>query len=355
MKFGIIGSGMIAKFHAKAIEAMAGSELHSVYSRNPKSAKAIADEFGCAASIDLDAFLADPELEIVTIATPSGAHLEPAIAVARAGKHVICEKPLEITTDRVDEMAAAGKENGVTVSGIFNRRFNPGLVALKKAVDKGRFGQISLADAYIKWYRDQDYYDSGQWRGTWALDGGGALMNQSIHAIDQLLYVAGPVKSVTASTATLAHERIEVEDTAVAMLEFENGACGVIQGSTACWSKDGHSAEVQICGSEGSAFLADDKFRVWEFKEETAEDDRIRSELMVKTGTKGIGANDPNAIDFSGHQLNFEDVVNAIQENRSPIVDASEARKAVALINAIYESAKSDSKKVLLRAPSIPG
>ena len=124
MKFGIIGSGMIAKFHAKAIEAMAGSELHSVYSRNPKSAKAIADEFGCAASTDLDAFLADPELEIVTIATPSGAHLEPAIAVAKAGKHVICEKPLEITTDRVDEMAAAGKENDVTVSGIFNRRFN---------------------------------------------------------------------------------------------------------------------------------------------------------------------------------------------------------------------------------------
>ena len=173
-------------------------------------------------------------------------------------------------------------------------------------------------------------------------------MNQSIHAIDQLLYVAGPVKSVNASTATLAHERIEVEDTAVAILEFESGARGVIQGSTACWSKDGHSAEVQICGEKGSVFLADDKFQVWEFKEETSEDDRIRSELMVKTGTKGIGANDPSAIDFSGHQLNFEDVVNAIQENRSPLVDALEARKAVALINAIYESARDGSKRVFL-------
>lgn len=339
---------MIAKFHAKAIEAMEGSQLHSVYSRNPKSSQELAKEFNCIGYNDLDEFLSNPELEIVTIATPSGAHLEPAVAAAKAGKHVICEKPLEITTERVDQMAAAGKEYGVTISGIFNRRFNPGLVALKRAVDEKRFGQISLADAYIKWYRDQDYYDSGQWRGTWELDGGGALMNQSIHAIDQLLYIAGPVKSVSASTATLAHERIEVEDTAVAILEFESGARGVIQGSTACWSKDGHSAEVQICGDQGSAFLADDKFRVWEFKEETPEDDRIRSELMVTSGTKGIGANDPSAIDFSGHKLNFEDVVNAIGEGRAPLVSAAEARKAVALINAIYESARNDSKKVVL-------
>lgn len=348
MNFGIIGSGMIAQFHAKAIEAMDGSQLRSVYSRNPKSSKSLSDEYQCSGYTNLNAFLADPELDIVTIATPSGAHLEPAVAAAKAGKHVICEKPLEITTDRVDQMAEAGKKNGVTISGIFNRRFNPGLVALKKAVDQGRFGQVSLADAYIKWYRDQDYYDSGQWRGTWELDGGGALMNQSIHAIDQLLYVAGPVKSVSASTATLAHERIEVEDTAVAMLEFESGARGVIQGSTACWSKDGHSAEVQICGENASAFLADDKFRVWEFKEEGPEDEEIRAHHMVVSGSIGIGANDPSAIDFSGHQRNFEDVVSAIQEGRSPLVDAAEARKAVALINAIYESARNGSKPVTL-------
>ena len=348
MKFGIIGSGMIAQFHAKAINAMQGSELHSVYSRNPASSQSIADEHGCAAFSDLDAFLADPDLDIVTIATPSGAHLEPALAAVRAGKHVICEKPLEVTTERIDQMIAEGEKQGVTISGIFNRRFNPGLVALKKAVDEGRFGQVAMADAYIKWYRDQAYYDSGQWRGAWALDGGGALMNQSIHAIDQLLYVAGPVKSVCASVATLAHERIEVEDTAVAILEFESGARGVIQGSTACWSKDGHSAEVNICGEKGSAFLADDKFRVWEFQEEGPEDEAIRAELMIAPGSKGIGANDPSAIDFSGHLRNFEDVVTAIQEGRAPLIDGAEARKAVALINAIYESARNDSKRVLL-------
>jgi UDP-N-acetyl-2-amino-2-deoxyglucuronate dehydrogenase len=348
MNFGIIGAGMIAQFHAKAIDAMTGSQLRSVYSRNPKSSQSIADECGCAVYSDLNAFLADPDLDIVTIATPSGAHLEPTLAAVRAGKHVICEKPLEITTDRIDQMIAEGDKHGVTISGIFNRRFNPGLSALKKAVDEGRFGQIAMADAYIKWYRDQAYYDSGQWRGTWALDGGGALMNQSIHAIDQLLYVAGPVKSVCATVATLAHERIEVEDTAVAILEFENGARGVIQGSTACWSKGGHSAEVNICGEKGSVFLADDKFRVWEFQEEGPEDEAIRANLMVQSGTKGIGANDPSAIDFSGHLRNFEDVVAAIQEGRKPLVDGAEARKAVALIKAIYESAQNGSKRVLL-------
>lgn len=173
-------------------------------------------------------------------------------------------------------------------------------------------------------------------------------MNQSIHAIDQLLYVAGPIKSVCASVATVAHERIEVEDTAVAILEFESGARGVIQGSTACWSKDGHSAEVQICGDKGSAFLADDKFRIWEFQEETEADERIRAELMISSGAKGLGANDPSAIDFGGHQRNFQDVVDAIDKGQTPLVDGAEARKAVALINAIYESARNGSKRVVI-------
>lgn len=348
MKFGIIGSGMIANFHAKAIAAMKGSELRSVYSRNPISAKMLADENDCQAYSDLDTFLSDPDLEIVTIATPSGAHLAPATAAVRAGKHVICEKPLEITPERIDQMVAIAEKSGVTISGIFNRRFNSGLGALKRAVDQGRFGKIALADAYVKWHRDQAYYDSGKWRGTWDLDGGGALMNQSIHAIDQLLYVAGPVKTVSASVATIAHRSIEVEDTAVAILEFESGARGVVQASTACWSKDGHSAEVHICGEHGSAFLADDKFRVWEFQTERPEDAAILENHMISPSKIGLGANDPSAIDFSGHLHNFNDVVAAIRENRSPLVDGAEARKAVALINAIYESSRNDSKRVVL-------
>jgi predicted dehydrogenase len=245
-------------------------------------------------------------------------------------------------------MIAACEEAGVTLSGIFNRRFHPAMDVFKNAVDEGRFGTLTMCDAYVKWYRDQAYYDSGAWRGTWALDGGGALMNQSIHLIDQLIYLAGDVASVSASMACLAHEGIEVEDTAVAVLEFKNGARGVIQGSTACWSSTGHPAEVHLCGDQGSAFLADEKFRVWDFAEEKAEDAEIRETLMQGSEAKGLGANDPSAINFLGHQLNFEDVVKAIGEGRSPRVDGKEARRAVALICAIYESAKNDGAKVHL-------
>jgi predicted dehydrogenase len=348
MKFGIIGAGMIANFHAKAIEAMEGGELHSFYGRRQESVDELVAEYGGKGYTELDAFLNDPDLDIVTIATPSGAHLEPAVAAAKAGKHVICEKPLEVTPERIDQMIAACDEAGVTLSGIFNRRFHPAMDVFKNAVDEGRFGKLTMCDAVIKWYRNQAYYDSGAWRGTWELDGGGALMNQSIHLIDQLIYLAGDVAAVTASMACLAHEGIEVEDTAVAALEFKNGARGIIQGSTACWSSTGHPAEVNLCGDQGSAFLADEKFRVWDFAEGKPEDEEIRATLMQGAATKGLGANDPSAINFTGHRLNFEDVVKSIGEGRSPRVDGHEARRAVSLICAIYESARNGGKRVEL-------
>lgn len=348
MKFGIIGAGMIANFHARAIKGMQGGELHSFYGRRADAVEGLVAEHGGKGYTDLDTFLSDPELEIVTIATPSGAHLEPAVAAAKAGKHVICEKPLEITPERIDQMIAACDEAGVTLSGIFNRRFCSAMEQFKQAVDEGRFGKLTMCDAYVKWWRTQDYYDSGAWRGTWDLDGGGALMNQSIHLVDQLLYLAGDVVSVCASTACLAHTGIEVEDTAVAILEFKNGARGVIQGSTACWSSTGHPAEIQICGDKGSVFLADEKFRVWDFAESTAQDEFVKAELMQGTVGKGLGANDPKAINFESHMRNFEDVVAAIQAGQSPKIDGHEARRAVALICAIYESARKGGEKVTL-------
>ncbi|GAA5496536.1 myo-inositol 2-dehydrogenase [Rubritalea halochordaticola] len=347
MKFGIIGAGMIARFHAQAINAMEEGTLHSVYARDAAKAESFAEEFGCKAYTDFETFLADQELEVVTIATPSGAHLEPALAAAKAGKHIACEKPLEVTTERVDEMIAAADAHGVKLAGIFNRRFSPAVAAIKQAAEQKRFGTLALAEASIKWYRDQAYYDSGAWRGTWKLDGGGALMNQGIHTVDQLIYIAGPIKRLSASMATLAHEGIEVEDTAVAVLEFENGARGVIQASTACFSKTGHPAEVQLCGDQGSAFLTDESFRVWDFAEEQEEDAEILSTLM-QGADQGLGANDPTAINFYGHQRTFEDLVTAIQNDTVPAVDGHEARKAVAVIRAIYESAQNGGKWVEL-------
>ncbi len=345
MKFGIIGSGMIARFHAEAINAMSNGTLVGVAGRSYEKSKALADEFGCQVYESMDALLSDPEIEIVTVATVSGAHLDPCIAAAKAKKHVICEKPLEVTTDRIDQIQAACAENGVTLAGIFNRRFYPAIQTFKKAVEANRFGKITMVEASIKWWRDQAYYESGAWRGTWELDGGGALMNQSIHTIDQLLYLCGDVKSVSANIACLAHEGIEVEDTAVAIVEFVNGARGVIHGSTACWSSTGHPAEVHVCGDQGSVFMADTAFRVWDFKESKPEDEQIKAEMMDGCAA-GMGANDPNAIDFLGHQKNFEDVVNSIQKGKQPSVNGEEARKAVQLICAIYESAKNNGQRI---------
>ena len=347
MKFGIIGTGTIGRFHAEAIRAMEGGTLHSVYNHSAEKAATLAAEFGVKSFSDLAEFLADPELEIVTIATPSGAHFDPAIAALMAGKHVICEKPLETTTERIDRLITAAFVSGRTLAAILNRRFNPAMTAFKAAADGGRFGRIVSASCYVKWFRDQAYYDSAAWRGTLALDGGGALMNQAIHNIDALLHLAGPVRAVQANTACLAHERIEVEDMAVAILEFENGARGVIEGSTCSWSRSGHPGRVQICGTEGSVFLADETFEVWDFKNENPEDAGIRENLM-RGNQPGMGANDPKAIQFHQHQRNFEEVVSAIREGREPGTSAHEARKSVALIEAIYQSAANDGAKILL-------
>ena len=347
MKFGIIGAGMIGHFHAKAITAMDGGTLHSVFDLRQEAADKLAEEYGIKAFSDMEAFLADPELEIVTVGTPSGAHLDPSLAALNAGKHVICEKPLEVTVERIDELMAAAKANGKTLAAVLNRRFHPGMDAFKKAADENRFGQLTSASCYVKWYRDQAYYDSAGWRGTWKLDGGGALMNQSIHTVDALLYLAGPVVAVQANTACLAHERIEVEDIVVAIAEFENGARGVIECSTCTWSKDGHPARVQLAGTEGSVFLADESFELWDFMNEKPEDAEIQQTLM-QGQEAGLGANDPSAINFYQHQRNFEEVVNAIHEGREPTTSAAEARKPVALIRAIYESAQNGGKRVTL-------
>jgi UDP-N-acetyl-2-amino-2-deoxyglucuronate dehydrogenase len=233
--FGIIGCGMIANFHAKAIADLRGAKLVACHDAVPAAAERLAAATGCRAYSDLDAMLADPGVRAVTIGTPSGAHLDPAVAAAKAGKHVIVEKPLEITLRRCDRIIDACRESGVVLSTIFPSRFHDASQELRKAVDHGRFGRLTMGDAIVKWHRTQAYYDSGAWRGTWELDGGGALMNQAIHSVDLLTWLMGPVVEVRAKTALLAHERIAVEDVAVATLEFANGALGVIEASTAAF------------------------------------------------------------------------------------------------------------------------
>jgi predicted dehydrogenase len=350
---GIVGCGMVADFHAQAIRAMRGGHLAGVCSRQPANARRLAERYGCTAYTDYRALLTDPRLDIVAIATPSGAHLEPVEQAARAGKHIVCEKPLEVTLERIDRMIRVCRDNKVMLAAIFQRRFLAATRQFKQAVDAGRLGKISLADAYIKWYRTQDYYDSGAWRGTWRLDGGGALINQAIHTIDLLYYLAGEVEWVCGFADRRLHTRIETEDNAVAILKFRSGALGVIQGSTACYSPTGHPAEVHLCGADGSIFMQDDSFTVWQFRRQRASDRRIRAKFAPVDGP-GAGAADPAAINFIPHQRAFEDAVRALKNGTAPMVDGAEGRKAVEIILAIYRSALAGGKPVRLPLKKTP-
>lgn len=339
--FGIIGCGMIANFHARAIREIAGAKLVACFNPTAPKAEKLAAEYGCTAYTDLSLMLKHPGLEIVTIGSPSGAHLEPCLAAAAAGKHVIVEKPLEVTLERCDRMIDACKKAGVHLATIFPSRYHASSRLMKRAVDQGRFGTLALGDAYVKWFRTQQYYDSGAWRGTWKLDGGGALMNQAIHSVDLLLWLMGPVVEVSACTATLAHERIEVEDTAVAHLRFANGALGVIEATTAGFP--GSLKRIELTGSAGTAILEEEDIIKWHFAETTSEDDQIRQEMLGRNKTGG-GAADPAAIGHHAHAALFRDVVDAIQANRPSNIDGYEGRRSVELILAIYESAKSGQR-----------
>ncbi|MES2791132.1 MAG: Gfo/Idh/MocA family oxidoreductase [Planctomycetota bacterium] len=343
--FGIVGCGMIASFHARAIQELPGSKVVAVHTSNPANAEKIAELVGgCAIYTDYAEFLKHPGLHIVNICTPSGAHLDPAIAAAAAGKHVVVEKPLEITLERCDQIIAACAQAGVQLCTIFPSRFSPANMALKHAIDSGKFGRLTLGDTYVKWWRTQEYYDNGGWRGTWKLDGGGAYMNQAIHNVDLLQWLMGDVAEVSGFTGTLAHERIEVEDTGVAVLRFKNGALGVMEASTSAWP--GLLKKTEIHGTKGSAIVEQDDVLLWKFDPETPDDQLTRERFAQKVGGSG-GAADPKAISFQGHFKQLEDFVDAIQNGRKPFVDGAEGRKSVEIILAIYESAQTGRRITL--------
>jgi UDP-N-acetyl-2-amino-2-deoxyglucuronate dehydrogenase len=344
--FGIVGAGMIGEYHAEAIKQLPNAELIAACDHMSGLAERFGERCGCSGICSLDDFMARDDIDVVTVATPSGIHADIAIAAAEAGKHCIVEKPIDITLARIDAAIAAHEEAGTKLGGIFNNRFNETSRLLKKAVDDGRFGRLTYGLAYGPWWRDQAYYDKGGWRGTWNMDGGGALMNQGIHTIDLLQWLMGPVKRVTAMCKTLAHERIEVEDTGVATLEFANGALGTIACTTSMWP--GHFRIVEIAGTNGTVAMADQSFFFWQFRNETAEDERVRKEYLEFPAVS-VGASNPSAgLTADNHRENFREFLAALDEGRDPVIDGKEARKAVQIILAIYESAKNGGKVIEL-------
>jgi predicted dehydrogenase len=330
---------MIAGFHQKALAEIPSARLVAVVDSVPAALERFAKQhqLACELSTSLAPVVKRRDVDIVIVSTPSGAHMDSAVAAAEAGKHVVVEKPLEITLERCDRIIEACDRSRVKLCTIFPSRFADANRTLKAAIDAGRFGRLTLGETTCKWWRTQAYYDQGGWRGTKALDGGGSLMNQAIHNVDLLLWMMGPVTHVSGYAATLAHERIEVEDTAVACLRFANGALGVIQATTSVFP--GLPKTIAVHGDKGTAVVEQEDVLRWEFAPEVEEDQRVRQRFAQKVGASG-GSSDPSAISHEYHRRQLADFVQAIETGTPALVDGREGRKAVETILAIYRSAE---------------
>lgn len=332
--FAIVGTGAIAGIHAQAIQNIKNARLLGVYSLTKAKAADFAAQHNCQSFDSLEDLLEIEGLDIVCICTPSGAHLEPALKAIEAGKHCLIEKPLEVTLERADQLIAAAKEKNVKIAVVFPTRFYPASQNLKRAIDQGRFEKPVLASAYVKWSRTEAYYQSNAWRGTWQLDGGGALMNQAIHSVDMLQWCMGPVESVMAMSGNIKHTGIEVEDTLVALLRFANGAMGTLECSTAVYP--GSFKRLEIMGTSGTVIIDDNDIQQWQFLNETAQDAAFAMSKPADPSKGGFA--DPKAISYQGHQKQMEDLIDAIRLDGEPLINGLEGRKSVEIVLAIYQS-----------------
>ena len=337
--FGIAGCGMIAAYHAEAVQDIDGAEVVATWDIAEDPARELAEKHDVDWYTDYDAFIGRDDLDVVNICGPSGTHGSAGVPAARAGKHVIVEKPLEITLEKCDQLITAARDAGTKLAVIFQSRFNDDARLVKNAVDSGKLGELVYAEAAVKWYRDQEYYDTSSWKGTWELDGGGALMNQAIHAVDQLQWLAGDPEEVSAYCAPLAHERIEVEDTATASVRFQNGALGSIIAMTSAYP--GYAKRIELYGTQGAIALEDDELVTWNIKDETQEDAEIKERIRkaAQEEEEAVGASSASAgLSSELHRREIEDVIRAIREDGVPAVSGEEGRKSVELIRGIYES-----------------
>jgi predicted dehydrogenase len=343
---GIVGAGTIAKIHAEAIAPLAGARVVAVADPREDAGRALASAHGAEWHAELEALLARPDVDVVVLATPSGLHAEQTVLAARARKHVVTEKPMAITAEGIDRMIGACREAEVTLSVIFQNRFAPDAIRLKRAVDAGLLGRPLLGGAVVHWRRTPAYYEaSGGWRGTWALDGGGALMNQAIHTIDLLQWLLGPVASVSAETATFVH-RIEAEDTAAAVLRFACGALGVIQATTAA-AKD-WPVRIEVVGTAGRAVLEGGHLAAWE-AERPADD-----ALLTPRDRELTAGAQPDEPFGAAHRWQLRAIFASLRAGEQPPLPGEEARTAIDVILAVYRSAVSGERVAVSSSPVPP-
>jgi UDP-N-acetyl-2-amino-2-deoxyglucuronate dehydrogenase len=330
VRIGILGAGNISETHARAAAAIPGVDVVAVHGDNAARAAQLASAYGAVAYPDFESFLRHP-MDVVAIGSPSGLHAAQGIAAAGRGLHVLTEKPIDVTPESADRLIDAARRANVKLGVFFQDRAQPDIVRLHAAVAQGRLGRPLLASARVKWYRPPDYYGRSRWRGTWALDGGGALMNQGIHTLDLVSWLLGPVVRVTAATRTAFHQ-IEVEDTVVAILEFDGGAVATFEATTAAYP--GYKRRLELTGTEGTLILEHDRLVAADLK--TPADD-----LVGGVATDGnVSASSPVVSDARGHQRILEDFIAAIREDREPLCGGPEGRRSVALAAAIYHAAR---------------
>ena len=328
---GLIGGGNISETHARAVRAIPGAEIAAVYGTNRAKVTRLCREYGGAPYEDFESFLRHRPMEMVAVGSPSGLHATHGIAAAERGLHVLTEKPLEISTQRADALIEAADRCKVKLGVMFQDRVKPGIRQLREWIAQDALGKILFVDARVKWFRPPEYYSDSRWRGTLDLDGGGALINQAVHTVDLVLWLAGDVARVQSRTATALH-KIEAEDTAVAILEFANGALGMLEATTAAYP--GYPRRLEITGTEGTVVLEHDRVVAADLRNPLPGfDPNMQPD-------QNLSASSATVSDFRGHQALFEDFLRAIERDEKPVCDGRDGRRSVALVESIYRAAR---------------
>ena len=337
MGFGLLGTGLIAPFHARAIQASDCAHLEGVADLDAARLNKFTEEFKCRGYASLEEMLRDPKIQVVNILTPNHLHTEAVLLAARAGKHMLVEKPPAMSLREVDAMSEAGAAAGVKIGVLLQCRTRRPVQAIRRAINEGRFGKIYHADTYMKWFRSSEYYKMDAWRMS-RRSGAGVTIQQAFHYIDLLQYLIGPVRRVDARMTNLAHPAIPVEDTLLAFVTYMNGAQGVVEASTALWP--GTDVRIEVNGEHGTTIMIGERMDTWKFREERPEDDEIRRYGSAAVATGATGAAD---LGFHDHQAVIEDMVSAIRYDREPMITLYGVRPTLEWALAMYQSAKQEA------------